>query len=57
MRSPEEVKRDLVGQWILRAEQDFGLADHLVAHDAPWLNAVAFHAQQAAEKGTGVADL
>lgn len=50
MRPPEEVKRDLVRQWIVRAEQDFGLADHLVAHDAPWLNAVAFHAQQAAEK-------
>ncbi len=50
MRPPEEVKWDLVQRWIARAEQDFGVADHLIAHDAPWLNAVAFHAQQAAEK-------
>lgn len=50
MRPPEEVKRELVRQWIERAEQDLGLADYLMAHDAPWLNAVAYHAQQAAEK-------
>ena len=50
MRPPEEVKRDLVRQWIARAEQDPGLADFLMARDAPWLNAVVHHAPQAAEK-------
>jgi hypothetical protein len=31
MQPPEEVKRQLVRQWLAKAEQDFGLAEHLVA--------------------------
>lgn len=50
MQPPEEVKRQLVRQWMAKAEQDFGLAEHLVAERSPYLLAVGFHAQQAAEK-------
>jgi len=50
MRSPEEVKRDLVRQWLTKAEEDFGLAEQLLEEDSPYLNAIGFHAQQAAEK-------
>lgn len=50
MQPPEEVKCELVRQWVAKAEQDFGLAEHLVAERSPYLLAVGFHAQQAAEK-------
>jgi HEPN domain-containing protein len=50
MRAPEEVTRDLVRQWVLKAEEDFGVAKYLVAENTPYLRAVGFHAQQAAEK-------
>jgi len=50
MQPPEEVKRQLVRQWLAKAEQDFGLAEHLVAEQSPYLLAVGFHSQQAAEK-------
>ena len=50
MRPPEEVKRELVQQWIAKAESDFGVAEHLLSGASPYLDAVGFHAQQAAEK-------
>ena len=50
MRPPEEVRRDLVRQWLAKAEEDFGVAEHLAAARSPYLSMVAFHAQQAAEK-------
>ena len=50
MRPPEEVKRDLVQQWVTKADRDFRVAEHLVSQDSPYLDAVAFHSQQAAEK-------
>ena len=50
MRPPEEVKQDLVKQWLKKAEKDLGLARDLVAENKPYLEAVGFHSQQAAEK-------
>jgi len=50
MKPPEEVKRDLVQRWLARAEEDFGVAEHILDADVPYLFSVAFHAQQAAEK-------
>src|SRR5438105_2264840 len=50
MKQPDEIVRELVAQWIAKAEEDLGLATHLVAEDAPWRSAVGFHSQQAAEK-------
>ena len=50
MRPPEEVIRDLVQQWLAKAEEDYGVAEHLVSENTPYLGVVGFHAQQAAEK-------
>ena len=50
MRPPDEVKRELVRQWLVKAEEDFSVARHLVSGKAPYLLTVGFHAQQAAEK-------
>ncbi len=50
MRPPEQIKRELVRQWLAKAEKDFGLASHLVEESSPYLEAIGFHSQQAAEK-------
>ncbi|MBI3657217.1 MAG: HEPN domain-containing protein [Acidobacteria bacterium] len=50
MRPPEEIKRGLVMQWLAKADEDFGVAEHFVFENSPYLNAIGFHAQQAAEK-------
>ena len=49
MRTCEEVMCELVQQWTAKAETDFGLAEHLVS-EGKYLDAIGFHAQQAAEK-------
>jgi len=50
MRPHEAVKKELVQQWLEQAEEDLGLAGDLVSRDTPYLMAIAFHSQQAAEK-------
>jgi HEPN domain-containing protein len=50
MRPPDQVKRELLRQWLAKAEEDFSLAGFLVSQKTPYVNAVGFHAQQAAEK-------
>ena len=50
MKPPEEVKREIVCQWLQKAEEDFHLAEHLAGENIPYLNAIGSHAQQAAEK-------
>lgn len=50
MRPPEEVKRELVRNWLAMAEEDFRVAEHLHSEQTPYLRAIGFHAQQAAEK-------
>lgn len=50
MRSPEEVKRILVSQWLSKAHQDIAAARTLVNADPPLLYPACFHAQQSAEK-------
>ena len=50
MKPPDEIRRDLVRQWLEKAEEDFGVAELLLAERAPYLSAVGFHLQQAAEK-------
>jgi HEPN domain-containing protein len=50
MRSPEEVKRDFVRQWLKKAEEDINAAKTLLSHEMSFLFTVGFHAQQAAEK-------
>jgi len=50
MRSPEEVKREIVRQWLAKAEQDITSAEALLLQDPPLLYPACFHAQQATEK-------
>lgn len=50
MKSAEEVREDLVSQWLAKAQEDLDVARHLIRGDIPYPNAAAFHCQQAAEK-------
>ena len=50
MRPPEEVKRDLVRQWLARADEDLEAAKFLFAPGSSFFPAICFHCQQAAEK-------
>jgi HEPN domain-containing protein len=50
MNPPEEVKKNLVKQWLEKAENDFNLASELLSEKRPYLEAIGFHSQQAAEK-------
>ena len=50
MKSPDEVMRDLVRRWLAKAEEDFGVAARLLSEQGPYLSAIGFHSQQAAEK-------
>ncbi len=49
MRVRDEVINELVQQWLDRAQEDFGVAQHLLKVGR-YLNAVGFHSRQAAEK-------
>jgi len=50
MKPNDKLKAELVEKWLEKAEEDFGLAEHLLAEKTPYLEAVGFHCQQAAEK-------
>lgn len=50
MRPPDEIRHELVAQWLERAEEDLAVARHLLAQDLPYYAAIGFHAEQAAEK-------
>lgn len=50
MRPPEEVKKEIVRQWLARAEQDMKASEALLAAEPPFLYPSCFHAQQASEK-------
>jgi HEPN domain-containing protein len=46
---PDPTLAELVSDWLAKAEEDFGLCEHLV-DEGVFPNAIGFHAQQAAEK-------
>ena len=50
MRPPEQVLRDLVEQWIAKAEVDYRAAERLLQDSEPVREASAFHCQQVVEK-------
>ena len=50
MRPPEEVLRELVRQWIDKAELDYQAATELLGTGGRLRQIVAFHCQQAVEK-------
>jgi HEPN domain-containing protein len=50
MKPPEPARTRIVSEWLGKAEADLGVAQRLLGDDDPFLNAVTFHSQQAAEK-------
>ncbi len=50
MRPPEQVKRELIQQWLAKAGEDFSVGEYLLSEDTAYLSAIGFHAQQAAKK-------
>ena len=48
--SEEQVRRELLGQWVHKADQDIRAAESLLADEPPLLYPSCFHSQQAAEK-------
>jgi len=50
MTPHETPKRNVLGEWLHRADRDIELAAHLLQESAPYTAAIAFHCQQAAEK-------
>jgi len=50
MKSPEEVKREFVREWLGKPTGDLAAARHLLSGGSATLFGAAFHAQQAAEK-------
>ena len=50
MKPPEEVERELVRQWLGKAEQDLKAAESLLSQERPLLYPSCFHSQQDAEK-------
>ena len=50
MQPPEDVARDLAWQWLKKAASDLFVCEQLTRPEGAFSEAVAFHAQQAAEK-------
>jgi HEPN domain-containing protein len=50
LRSPEQVTRDFVQDWLGRASEDLAVAFELMERERTSYDAVGFHAQQAAEE-------
>jgi HEPN domain-containing protein len=50
MRPPDDVARRLSRDWLAKAEIDVQVSERLLRDGAEFAEAVAFHAQQAAEK-------
>jgi HEPN domain-containing protein len=50
MKPDDRIRGEFVKRWLDKAEEDLGVAAHLLSTNTPYLGATAFHAQQAAEK-------
>ncbi len=50
MTPPEDSRIRITREWLLKAEADMELVEHLLAEGAVFPNAITFHCQQAAEK-------
>jgi len=50
MTQPEQVRDELVRQWVKKADEDLAVAERLIDGDTAFPAATGFHAQQAAEK-------
>ena len=49
-KQPDRVTHKLVNEWLQKADPDLRLAEFLLAENTTFLDAAAFHCQQAAEK-------
>ena len=50
MTPHETTKRKVLAEWLSKADDDLGLAEHLLGESSLYPNAITFHCQQAAEK-------
>lgn len=50
MRPPDDVRKEIVRQWLAKAQMDLEAAETLLAADADLLYPACFHSQQASEK-------
>ena len=50
MPNRDQRVRALCADWLKKADEDLGLARHLLDEGSGYLHAIAFHSQQAAEK-------
>ena len=50
MKPPDELQRELVQQWLDKANEDFDVAVMLLREGGRYRGVIAFHAQQAVEK-------
>ncbi|MBM4035741.1 MAG: HEPN domain-containing protein [Planctomycetes bacterium] len=50
MKPPDQVKRELVQQWVSLADEDLSTARDLLTTEPKHPRAATFHAQQASEK-------
>jgi hypothetical protein len=44
MKPPDEICREIVAQWLARADEDLSVAQHLLAEKLPYHGAIGFHA-------------
>ncbi len=49
-KPPDRVTQKLVNEWLQKADPDLRLAEFLLAENAPFWDAIAYHCQQAVEK-------
>jgi HEPN domain-containing protein len=50
MKPPDEVRLELIGRWLTKADEDLAVAKQLLEDGVPYYAAIGFHAQQSAEK-------
>ncbi|MGC9454154.1 MAG: HEPN domain-containing protein [Phycisphaerae bacterium] len=50
MRPPDDEKKQIVGEWLHKADDDMTLAEYLVSAEKLFTSAITFHCQQASEK-------
>lgn len=49
-KPPNRIIKNLVEEWLKKADSDIRLAEYLLAENTPFWDAISFHCQQAAEK-------
>lgn len=50
MKQHKDIRMEFVRQWLLKADEDLALSEHLLSESSPYRTAIVFHAHQSAEK-------